>query len=173
MLNLPFDGEDVSQTAVPGDTKSMAQGVQCGEFLLAFPFQWARQIIEQFELVPVPRAPSWMLGAVNVNGLIVPVVDMTKYFSQSVVPAQLERGQRLLLGGLQVAAEDRGFAERLHDLNEWVQRSLSGLTDIISVAFFQTRPPAATEKAAPAAEPAPTAPETEKAGSQKQDQRQS
>ena len=88
----------------------MAQGVQCGEFLLAFPFQWARQIIEQFELVPVPRAPSWMLGAVNVNGLIVPVVDMTKYFSQSAVPAQLQRGQRLLLGGLQAEDADNALA---------------------------------------------------------------
>ena len=110
MLDLPFDDEDVSQAAVPADTKSLAQGVQCGEFLLAFHFQWARQIIEHFELVPVPRAPSWMLGAVNVNGLIVPVVDMATYFSQSAVPAQVQRGQRLLLGGLQVEDADNALA---------------------------------------------------------------
>ena len=110
MLDLLLDGEDVSQSAMPAGTKSLAQGVQCGEFLLAFHFQWARQIIEQFELVPVPRAPSWMLGAVNVNGQIVPVVDMANYFSQSTAPAQLQRGQRLLLGGLQAEDADNALA---------------------------------------------------------------
>ena len=109
-MDLLLDGEDVSQAAVPADAKSLAQGVQCGEFLLAFHFQWARQIIEQFELVPVPRAPSWMLGAVNVNGQIVPVVDMANYFSQSSAPAQLQRGQRLLLGGLQAEDADKALA---------------------------------------------------------------
>ena len=84
--------------------KQLAQGVQCGVLSLAFNFDWARQIVDQFELVPVPRAPSWVLGAVNVNGLIVPVVDLANYFSASGLPAQLARGQRLLVGGVQ--AED-------------------------------------------------------------------
>jgi len=110
MLDLQLDGDDVSQAAVPASPKLLAQGVQCGEFLLAFHFQWARQIIEQFQLVPIPRAPSWMLGAVNVNGLIVPVVDLANYFSQSAVPAQLQRGQRLLLGGLQAEDADNALA---------------------------------------------------------------
>jgi chemotaxis signal transduction protein len=98
------DGSLISPPAPERKVKALAQGVQCGDYLLAFDFEWARQIIEQFELVPVPRAPSWILGAVNVNGLIVPVVDIANYFSQSATPAQVERGQRLLLGG--IAAED-------------------------------------------------------------------
>ncbi len=110
MLDLHLGDEDVSQAALPSEAKVLAQGVQCGEFLLAFHFQWARQIIEQFELVPIPRAPSWMLGAVNVNGLIVPVVDLASYFSQSVVPAQLQRGQRLLVGGIQAEDADQALA---------------------------------------------------------------
>jgi chemotaxis signal transduction protein len=105
-IGAKLDGSLASPAAVPA--KALAQGVQCGDFLLAFDFKWARQIIEQFELVPVPRAPSWMLGAVNVNGLIVPVIDIANYFSQSAVPAQLQRGQRLLLGG--IAAEDADSA---------------------------------------------------------------
>lgn len=82
----------------------LAQGVQCGKYSLAFSFDWARQIIDEFELVPVPRAPGWVLGAVNINGLIVPVIDVDCYFSASDAPSQLQRGQRLLLGG--VLAED-------------------------------------------------------------------
>ena len=84
--------------------KLLAQGVQCGRYSLAFSFDWARQIVDDFELVPVPRAPGWVLGAVNINGLIVPVIDVDCYFSASDAPSQRQRGQRLLLGGVQ--AED-------------------------------------------------------------------
>lgn len=45
-----------------------------------------------------------MLGAVNINGSIVPVVDLANYFAQSTQPAQPQRGHRLLVGGIQ--AED-------------------------------------------------------------------
>lgn len=110
MLDLQLDGEDDLEVTSPTAPKLLAQGIQCGDFTLAFPFHWARQIIEQFELVPVPRAPSWMLGAVNVNGLIVPVVDLANYFSQNTAPGQLQRGQRLLLGGLQAEDADNALA---------------------------------------------------------------
>ena len=81
--------------------RKLAQGIRCGEFSVAFGFGWARQIVDQFELVPIPRAPSWILGAANVNGLIVPVIDLASYLTESAVPAQLVRGQRLLVGGMQ------------------------------------------------------------------------
>lgn len=82
----------------------LAQGLMCGDLRLAFNFGWARQIVEDFELVVLPRAPGWVLGAVNINGSIVPVVDLANYFAQSAQPAQSQRGQRLLVGGIQ--AED-------------------------------------------------------------------
>lgn len=91
-------------------SRQLAQGVQCGEFSLAFGFDWARQIVDEFELVPMPRAPAWVLGAVNVNGLIVPVVDLANYFSASRVPAQLQRGQRLLVGGVQAEDAEEALA---------------------------------------------------------------
>ena len=91
----------ITPTLYPPAATRLAQGIECGEFLLAFSFDWARQIVEQFELVPIPRAPSWVLGAVNVNGVIVTVVELANYFSNASVPAQLSRGQRLLIGGIQ------------------------------------------------------------------------
>lgn len=107
MLDLQLDDGAVYQgaafQALPDikAARKLAQGIHCGDFSLAFGFDWARQIVDQYELVPIPRAPSWVLGAVNVNGLIVPVVDLATYFTQSVLPAQLQRGQRLLVGGVQ------------------------------------------------------------------------
>lgn len=103
MLDLQLDNAQAAQPAGHSN-KLLAQGVQCGKYALAFNFDWARQIVDEFDLVPIPRAPSWVLGAVNVNGLIVPVVDIGNYFSEDNTPSQLQRGQRLLLGGVQ--AED-------------------------------------------------------------------
>ncbi len=90
-----------AEAPAPNTARKLAQGIHCGDFSVAFGFDWARQIVDQFELVPIPRAPSWVLGAVNVNGLIVPVIDLSTYFAESSVPAQLVRGQRLLVGGVQ------------------------------------------------------------------------
>ena len=87
-----------------GNASQLAQGVVCGDLRLAFPFRWARQIVDDFELVALPRAPGWVLGAVNINGSIVPVVDLHSFFTQSAQPAQPQRGQQLLVGGIQ--AED-------------------------------------------------------------------
>ena len=107
MLDLPLEaGVPANVVELSGAytlpaARKLAQGVHCGDFSLAFGFDWARQIVDQIELVPLPRAPSWVLGAVNVNGLIVPVVDLSNYFSEAKVPAQLLRGQRLLVGGIQ------------------------------------------------------------------------
>ena len=47
----------------------------------------------------------------------------------------------VLMDGLQTAAHDPALASRLHEFNDWVQRSLFELTDTISTAFFQVRAP--------------------------------
>lgn len=107
MLDLQLDDGAADQTAAPHAlpgakaARKLAQGIYCGDFPVALGFDWARQIVDQFELVSIPRAPAWVLGAVNVNGLIVPVIDLATYFAHSPVPAQLQRGQRLLVGGVQ------------------------------------------------------------------------
>ena len=109
MLDIPLDEDEatpvvVSSEKMNAEQRQFAQGVHCGEFALAFNFEWARQILDEFELVPIPRAPSWVLGAVSASGLILPVVDIANYFSGLEEPAQLLRGQRLLVGGIH--AED-------------------------------------------------------------------
>lgn len=76
----------------------LAQGILCGTWALAFPFDWARQIVDTFELSPVPKAPLWLLGAANVDGNILPVVDLNAYLSNNA-PSAI-RQQRLLIGGL-------------------------------------------------------------------------
>lgn len=88
----------------------LAQGIVCGKLSLAFTFDWARQIVDSYDLVPLPRAPGWVLGAVNINGAIIPVVDLENYFFDDVQPAQAERGQRLLVGGINAEDSEAALA---------------------------------------------------------------
>jgi chemotaxis signal transduction protein len=75
----------------------LAQGILCGSWALAFPFDWARQIADDFDLSPIPKAPAWLLGAANVDGNILPVVDLSVYLGIST-PSTANK-QRLLIGG--------------------------------------------------------------------------
>jgi chemotaxis signal transduction protein len=76
----------------------LAQGILCGSWALAFPFDWARQIVDTFELSPIPKAPAWLVGGANVDGNILPVVDLSVYLGISTSSGL--RQQRLLIGGL-------------------------------------------------------------------------
>lgn len=85
----------------------LAQGIVCGSWALAFSFDWARQIVEEFELSPIPKAPSWLLGSANIEGNIVPVIDLAVYFSPTTANLQVASNQRLLVGGITaLSAED-------------------------------------------------------------------
>jgi chemotaxis signal transduction protein len=77
----------------------LAQGILCGAWALAFPFDWARQIVDEFELSPIPKAPDWLMGGANVDGNILPVVDLARYLGSAQVQTSA-RQQRLLIGGL-------------------------------------------------------------------------
>ena len=77
----------------------VAQAINCGRWPLALNFKWANVIIDQFELVTIPRSPPWLIGAVNVDGGIVPVVDLSVYFEPDVEFRAIDRHNRLLLGG--------------------------------------------------------------------------
>jgi chemotaxis signal transduction protein len=76
-----------------------AQAIQCGPWSLALSFDWANTIIDRFELVNIPKAPPWLLGAVNLDGSIVPVVDLAVYFEPEAKTAAIGRNHRLLMGG--------------------------------------------------------------------------
>jgi chemotaxis signal transduction protein len=83
----------------------LAQGILCGAWALAFPFDWARQIVDDFDLSPIPKAPVWLIGATNVDGNILPVVDLKIYLGLSSSAGASK--QRLLIGGMvQQASSD-------------------------------------------------------------------
>ncbi|MCW7540045.1 chemotaxis protein CheW [Aquabacterium sp. A7-Y] len=107
-MEQPLPIPPLSPTA-PGDTTSppgtgqdpssaaLAQGVMCGPWWLAFPFSWARSIVENVQLSEVPHAPAWLIGAANIEGKVVPVFDLAVYLDASLPPAG--PGTLMLLGG--------------------------------------------------------------------------
>jgi chemotaxis signal transduction protein len=81
------------------DTNHIGQAITCGGWSLALNLVWTNAIIDTFELVKIPRSPNWLLGAVNVDGNIIPVVDLSVYFVPNAPPMQIDRHHRLLVGG--------------------------------------------------------------------------
>lgn len=77
----------------------VAQGIVCGAWALAFEFGWSRSIVDNFELVAVPQASEWLVGAANIDGDLVPVVDLVRLISPQATPFLRQPGQRLLIGG--------------------------------------------------------------------------
>jgi chemotaxis signal transduction protein len=88
----------------------LAQGIVCGPWALAFSFDWARTIVEQYELVPVPKAPPWLAGAANVDGSIIPVVDLALYVNPEALGAPVGAHRRLLVGGLNADGAEEAVA---------------------------------------------------------------
>lgn len=87
----------------------LAQGILCGSWALAFSFEWASQIVDEFELSPVPKAPNWLLGAANVDGNILPVIDLSTYLGLS--NAASANKKRLLVGGMSRAMAAEGTSD--------------------------------------------------------------
>ncbi|AKJ32039.1 chemotaxis protein CheW [Caldimonas brevitalea] len=77
---------------------ALAQGVTCGPWWLAFPFSWARSVVDDFELTEVPHAPPWLAGAANVDGRVIPVFDLVRYLDPTQ-PPPTGPGALLLVGG--------------------------------------------------------------------------
>ena len=94
----------------PAPALLTGQTIQCGRFTLAFNFSWANVIIDQFELVPIPRAPQWLLGAVNVDGSIIPVVDLGHYLDPQAARRAIGREHRLLMGGRTSGSNENALA---------------------------------------------------------------
>ena len=76
-----------------------AQAVRCGERWIAFPHGWAHKAVEDISLSAVPGAPHWLAGAVNVDGRVVPVVDLLAWQNPTQFINAQANTSRLLVGG--------------------------------------------------------------------------
>lgn len=71
------------------DSREMRQEIQLacfrvGEELYALDILRIREIIRPQKLTPVPKAPAFIEGVINLRGAVIPVADMRKRFDQPV-----------------------------------------------------------------------------------------
>jgi chemotaxis signal transduction protein len=117
-LGLDLDLGTASGTAThAGDhTAPRAQAIHCGGVHVAVPYSWARAVVEQFDLAPVPNAPPWLAGAANVEGRCVAVIDLSSWLTPetpwATTAQAVQQRSRLLLGG----DGDEAFALRFQGL---------------------------------------------------------
>jgi purine-binding chemotaxis protein CheW len=61
-----------------------------GERVVAFPIARILEIIRMVAISPLPDAPEWIPGVINLRGTLVPVVDLRKRFEIKAEPYGLE-----------------------------------------------------------------------------------
>lgn len=106
----------------------LAQGIVCGSWALAFSFDWARQIVETFEVSAIPKSPTWLVGAANIDGTILPVIDLAVYFSPTTASLQTSPHQRLLVGGMTAAGSEDAIALIFNGLPQQLNYETQALT---------------------------------------------
>jgi chemotaxis signal transduction protein len=99
-FDLPLDDAPaVAAPAAAAPAGEAAQAVRCGDRWFAFPYGWARAAVEQVHLSAVPGAPPWLAGAANVEGRIVPVIDLMAWLTPGRFIDARAKDARLLVGG--------------------------------------------------------------------------
>ena len=71
------------------DAKELRQEIQLacfkvGSELYALDIMRIKEIIRPQKLTPVPKAPSFIEGVINLRGAVIPVADMRKRFDQPI-----------------------------------------------------------------------------------------
>lgn len=74
---LSFDTQIVNTQA---DTQQR-QGFRVGALNLMMHYADGSELTDLPSLYHVPNAPSWVLGTVNLHGIVIPVFDLVDYFS--------------------------------------------------------------------------------------------
>jgi chemotaxis signal transduction protein len=97
-LRLQLGGRLQAEPLPPGEMRVLV--CRAAEYRIAFLEQIVQEVVMVPHLVPLPEAPCWVPGLLNLRGQILPVID---------VAARLTRGPReILLDDMIVVSEVEG-----------------------------------------------------------------
>jgi chemotaxis signal transduction protein len=77
----------------------LLQAIHCGSHGVAVTYQWAHAIVDRFDVVPVPKAPLWLMGATVIDAQVLPVIDLSLFIDPTHQRPGAQRDLRLLVGG--------------------------------------------------------------------------
>jgi purine-binding chemotaxis protein CheW len=81
-------GESPGTIAAGGEVHLLILAV--GERVVAFPIARILELIRMVAISPLPDAPEWIPGVINLRGTLVPVVDLGRRFGIPAEPYGLE-----------------------------------------------------------------------------------
>lgn len=93
--------------------------------LYALPLAHVERALRMVAITPVPEAPPWMLGAIDLHGRVIPVVDMRQRFGQP--PKEPVPNDRLLI---------------VQTLERMAALMVDEVTEVLEVPAHQVEPPA-------------------------------
>ena len=64
--------------------------IAVGERVVAFPIARILELIRMVAISPLPDAPEWIPGVINLRGTLIPIVDLRKRFGIAAEPYGLE-----------------------------------------------------------------------------------
>src|ERR1700680_4742147 len=76
-------------------------GLRIGRETLGLPISLVREIVRVPEITPVPNAPDYIEGVINLRGRIIAVIDLRKRFGQPA--SKIDHKSRIVV----VETEDR------------------------------------------------------------------
>ncbi|MGL5003309.1 MAG: chemotaxis protein CheW [Casimicrobium sp.] len=132
--------EALSEAATDRELLQHYQAVRCGSLAVAFPYGWATAIVDRFELTPIPKAPAWLIGATNIDGRILPVVDLSRYgvrgqrAQRATDLASTNQHHRLLIGGLTADSGERRMGIYFDGLPQQISQPKQVLESVSSVS---------------------------------------
>jgi chemotaxis signal transduction protein len=92
--------------------------IRTGAGVIAFPLAWSTSVVDEYDLVAVPNAPTWIVGATSVDGSVMPVVDLVERTARDefLDTSHASRVERLLVGGELSETENYRIGFRFNDL---------------------------------------------------------
>lgn len=77
----------IQKSANTAESESVRQEIQLacfriGEAMYGIDILRIREIIRPLKLTPIPKAPAFVEGVINLRGVVIPIVDLRKRFDQ-------------------------------------------------------------------------------------------
>jgi len=119
------------QASLREATASAVQAVvfKLGNELYALPAAEVREVVRMQPITPLPKAPAFLVGVIDLRGRVVPVMDLRKQFERPA-GATTDRA-RILIARLPSATRRRG----------WVGLIVDGVEEVASIPHATIQPP--------------------------------
>ncbi len=122
--STPTDITPAKPAGLGGDDPAHFVGFRLGKQSYALPLSHVERALRMVDVTPVPEAPPWVAGVIDLHGRVIPVLDLRRRLGQPT--KELHPDDRLLV----VQAVERTMALMVDEV-----------TEVLEVPGHQVEPP--------------------------------